>query len=83
MSIQRMLNLALDNLVGMKFCAVVFWCAVVVTTFGRVFNSADVMTISMIFTIMMGFGYLYNKTELQRLRVEISERMGFDHLLKR
>lgn len=81
MSKKRMLDLTFDHLIGMKFCAVVFWFAVTVTVIGRVCNSADVMTISMIFTIMMGMGYLFNKHEFQRTRIELAKAIGIDHLL--
>lgn len=83
MNTREMLDLTFDHLVGSKFCAVVFWIAVVATIIARVYNSADAMTTSMIFVIMMGMGYLYNKSEFQRTRVELAKAIGIDHLLER
>jgi len=73
MSIEEKLDLAVETLIGIKFCVVLFWCAIVSMIIARLCWLPTIQAWSGLAVIFMSWVYLMQKIELLRLTIEITE----------
>ena len=83
MNLREMLEVAHNHMIDSCCYAVVFWCTVVLFILAGLSWWPTAQTITMVFIIGSGLSYLERKAKFQKVRMEIAETMGFDHILER
>jgi hypothetical protein len=73
MSIEEKLDLAVETLIGIKVCVVLFWCAIFSFTIARLCWLPSIQAWSGLAAIFMSWVYLMHKIELLRITIEITD----------
>ena len=83
MNVKQMIDSAHRHLLDSKILKIMFWCSVLVFSFGSIFEFASIQAWSGLSAAFAGISYLESKAMFQKTRMELAKEIGIDHLIKR